>query len=103
MLPFVHIQLFLLKNTIPHFLVSEQLNNTCLSFFSKLTDYLPPILFLMTLSFHTPANNLATPLLSFPVQYSIFDILPQLKFTSLYSDNEIFSTFFLPLSVMSVF
>jgi hypothetical protein len=69
--------------------------------FSKHKDHLPSIFFLISLSYHAPANNHAIPLLSFPVQHSIHYILPQLKFMSRYSANELFSYIF-PTTVSNV-
>jgi len=69
--------------------------------FSKHKDHIPSIFFLISLSFHAPANNHAIPLLSFPVQHSIHDILPQLKFMSRYSAKELLSYIF-PTTVSKV-
>jgi hypothetical protein len=69
--------------------------------FSKHKDHLFSIFLLISLRFHAPANNHATPLLSFPVQHSIHDILRQLKFMSRYSANELFSYIF-PTTVSNV-
>jgi hypothetical protein len=47
----------------------------------------------------TAANNHAIPVLSLLLQHSVYDLLPHIKFKSLYSAEELFSYIFHAYSV----
>ena len=72
--------------------VSLHSSKICSTSSSKHNGHLPLSAFLLTpSSCHIPAISHAIPLLSFLEQHSVCNFLPQEKFNSLYSVNELFS------------
>ena len=73
------------------------------SSFSKHNGHLPLSAFLLVpYSCHIPAISHPIPLLSFLEQHSMYNFLPQEKFSSLHSVNELFSGYFANTNVIRV-
>ena len=69
----------------------------------KHNGHLPLSAFLLTpFSCHIPAISHAIPFLSFLEQHSMYNFLPQEKFNSLYSVNELFSGNFANIFCLSI-
>ena len=83
--------------------LSLQSNNIRFTSSPKHNGHLPLSTFrLIPLNCHIPANTHPNPLLSFLEQHSIYNSLPQEKFSSLYSVNYLFSGNFANVFCLSV-